>query len=63
MKKRKKVIINWIKNKKNFSFMIFLFLGIAIASYRYSFIAAVIGFVIIIIISLIAGFIINKLIK
>ncbi len=63
MRKIKNELINWIKDKKNFPYVIFLVIGVAMASYKYSFVSAVIGFFIIIIFGLIVGFVINRLIK
>ncbi len=59
----KNKIVEWIKNKSNLPYVILFILGITLASYEYSFLSAVIGFGIIILFSLLAGFIINKLIK
>jgi hypothetical protein len=56
-------LINWILNKNNYPYLIFLAIGIIIGSYKYSFTGALIGFLIIIAIGLIAGFIINKLLR
>jgi hypothetical protein len=60
---KKNKLFNWITSKKNYPYLIFLAIGLIIGTYKYSFAGTVIGFLIIIAIGLIAGFIINKLIK
>jgi hypothetical protein len=56
-------LTSWITSKKNYPYLFFLVLGLIIGTYKYSFTATLIGFVIVIAIGLIAGFIINKQIE
>ncbi len=59
----KSKIIVWIKDKKNISYVLILILGIVIASFKYSFIPAIIGFGVIVVFGLVTGFIIKTFIK
>jgi hypothetical protein len=54
---------NRIIAKKNYPYIVSLVIGVIIGTYKYSFIAAIIGFSIVIVIGIIAGFVINKLTK
>lgn len=61
--RKKNRLTSWITSKKNYPYLIFLAIGLIIGGYKYSFTGAIIGFLIVIAIGFIAGFIINKLIK
>lgn len=56
-------MIEYLKDKKNIPYYIMLILGITIATYKYSFLGAIIGFGIIILIGIIAGLVIRAFIK
>ncbi len=61
MKRKKNNLINWIKSKNNYPFIFFSVLGLTIGTYEYSFVATIIGFLIVIIIGIVGGYIINKM--
>ncbi len=60
---KKNELAKWISNKKNLPYLILFILGLVIASHKYDFRSAILGFGIIIVFALIIGFIINRLIK
>lgn len=62
MKKRNE-LTSWMVAKKNYPYIILLVVGLIIGTYKYSFTAAILGFLLVVFIGFIAGFVINKLIK
>jgi 4-hydroxybenzoate polyprenyltransferase len=56
-------MLKYLRSRKNIPYIIMLMIGIGIATYKYDFISAIIGFGVVIIFSLIMGYLINKLIK
>jgi len=56
-------MIKYLKDKKNIPYYIMLVLGIAIATYKYSFLGAIIGFGIIILFGIVVGLLIRLFIK
>jgi len=52
-------LIFWFKKKDNYIYVLMLIVGIIIASYKYSFISAIIGFGIIILFGILLGFLIR----
>jgi len=61
--RKKNELTSWITAKKNYPYIVFLVIGLIVGTYKYSFTAAIIGFLIVIAIGFMAGFIINKIIK
>jgi hypothetical protein len=60
---KKSSMLEYLKDKKNLPYFIMLIIGIIIATYKYDFLSALIGFGIIILFGIVMGLLIRLFIK